>query len=126
MTTAVNKNDHSANGFVITFYLKYLLFPSPPVASAPTGLTVVQEGITRIRISWTPPTPLGDTTGYRIYYSGGSSGREDISGGSTHNHLLTGLENEAKFIISIVGTSDNLPSERVEYSNIIKLGKLFI
>ena len=126
MTTAVNKNDHSANGFVITFYIKYLLFPSPPVASAPTGLTVVQEGLTHIRISWTPPTPLGDTTRYKIYYSGGSSGSEDVSGGSTHNQLLTGLSNGATFIISIVGTSDNLPIERVEYSNIIKLGKLFI
>ena len=61
------------------------------VASAPTGLTAVQEGPTGIRVSWTPPTPLGDTTGYRIYYSGGSSGSEDISGGSTNSHVLTGL-----------------------------------
>ena len=126
MTTAVNKNDHNANGFVITFYIKYLLFPSSPVASAPTGLTAVQEGPTGIRVSWTPPTPLGDTTGYRIYCSGGSSGSEDVSGGSTHNHLRTGLRNGARFIISIVGTSVHLPSERVEYSNIINLGKLFI
>ena len=126
MTTAVNKNDHSANRFVITFYINYLLFPSPPVASAPTGLTVVQEGPTGIRVSWTPPTPLGDTTGYRIYCSGGSSGSEDVSGGSTRNHLRTGLQNGASYNISIVGISDDLPSERVEYSNVIKLGKLFI
>ena len=126
MTTAVNKNDHSANGLVITFYIKYLLFPSPPLALAPTGLTVVQEGPTGIRVSWTPPTPLENTTGYRIYYSGGSSGSEDVSNGSTHNHLLTGLQNGASYNISIVGTFDHLPSERVEYTYIIKLGKLFI
>ena len=93
------------------------------VASAPTGLTAVQEGPTGIRVSWTPPTPLGDTTGYRIYYSGGSSGSVDVSGGSTHNHLLTGLQNGASYNISIVGTSDNFYSDLVEYSNVIKLGK---
>ena len=82
----------------------------PPVASAPTNLTAVQEGPTGIRVSWTPPTPLGDTTGYRIYYSGGSSGSANVSGGSTDNHLLTGLQNGASYTISIVGTSDHLPS----------------
>ena len=81
------------------------------VASAPTGLTAVREGPTGIRVSWTPPTPLGDTTGYRVYYSDGSSGSEDVSGGSTHNHLLTldGLDKDS-FTISIIGTSDYLPS----------------
>ena len=52
----------------------------PPVASAPTSVMAVQEGLTSIRVSWSPPTPLGDTTGYRIYYSGGSSGSEDVPG----------------------------------------------
>ena len=94
-----------------------------PVAPAPTGLTAVQEGPTGIRVSWTPPTPLGDTTGYRIYYSGGSSGSVDVSGGSTDNQLLTALQNGASYTISIVGTSDHLYSNRVEYSNIIILGK---
>ena len=69
----------------------------PPAASAPTNLMAVQEGPTGIRVSWTPPTPLGDTTGYRIYYSGGSSGSVDVSGGSTDNHLLTGLQNGANY-----------------------------
>ena len=100
-----------------------LLFPPSPVASAPTGLTAVLEGPTGIRVSWTPPTPLGDTTGYRIYYSGGSSGSEDVSGGSTHNHLLTSLKNGANYDISIVATSDHLNSDTVEYSNVIILCK---
>ena len=85
----------------------------PPVASAPTNLMAVQEGLTSIRVSWSPPTPLGDTTGYRIYYSGGSSGSMDVSDGSTNNYLLTGLQNGESYTISIVATSQHLPSESV-------------
>ena len=71
----------------------------------------VQEGPTSIRVSWSPPSPLGDTTGYRISYSGGSSGSVDVSDGSTSIHTLTGLENGASYTISIVGASLHLPSE---------------
>ena len=85
-----------------------------PVASAPTNLMAVQEGLTSIRVSWSPPTPLGNTTGYRIDYSGGSSGNVDVSGGSTDNHLLTGLVMGATYTISIEATSQHLPSGRVE------------
>ena len=84
----------------------------------------VQEGATGIRVSWTPPTPLGDTTGYRIYYSGGSSGSVDVSGGSTDNHLLTGLQNGVSYTISIVGTSEHFFSNRVDYPNSISLSEL--
>ena len=104
-------------------YFNYLSYCSLPVASAPTDLMAVQEGPTGIRVSWTPPTPLGDTTGYRIYYSGGSSGSVDVSGGSTDNHLLTDLQNGASYTISIVGTSDLIPSDRVDYPNSITLSK---
>ena len=85
----------------------------------------VQEGPTGIRVSWTPPTPLGDITGYRIYYSGGSSGSVNISGGSTDNYLLNGLENEASYNISIVGISEHLPSNHVHYPSSIQLGEQF-
>ena len=81
----------------------------------------VQEGLTSIRVSWSPPTPLGDTTGYRIYYSGGSSGSEDVSGGSTDNYLLTSLQNGESYTISIVATSQHLPSESVVHN--IALGE---
>ena len=91
------------------------------VASAPTNLMAVQEGLTSIQISWSPPIPLGDTTGYRIYYSGGSSGSVDVSGGSTDNYLLTGLQNGCIYTISIVATSQHLPSEILEVINIALL-----
>ena len=104
-------------------YIHYL-FLFPPVASAPTYLTAVQEGPTGIRVSWTPPTPLGDTTGYRIYYSGGSSGSVNVGGGSTDNHLLTGLLSGTSYNISIVATSNHFFSDLVEYPNDITLSEL--
>ena len=85
-----------------------------PVASAPSNLVAVQEGLTSVRVSWSPPSLLGDTTGYRISYSGGSSGSVDVSDGSTNTHTLTGLVNGASYTISIVGTSQHLPSEEVD------------
>ena len=84
----------------------------------------VQEGPTGIRVSWTPPTPLGDTTGYRIYYSGGSGGTVDVNGGSTDNRLLTGLKNGASYTISIVGISEHLISDHVHYLSSIPLSEL--
>ena len=49
----------------------------------------------------------------------------DVSGGSTDNHLLTGLQNGASYTISIVGTSEHFPSEEVDYPNSIPLSELF-
>ena len=75
----------------------------------------VQEGLTSIRVSWSPPTPLGNTTGYRIYYNDSdSSDSVDVSGGSTDNYLLTGLVMGATYNISIVATSQHFHSGRVE------------
>ena len=78
----------------------------------------VQEGLTSVRVSWSPPSPLGDTTGYRISYSGGSSGSVDVSDGSTTTRTLTGLVNGASYTISIVGTSLHFPSDSPASMNI--------
>ena len=72
----------------------------------------VQEGPISIRVSWNPPSPLGVTTGYRIYYSRNNT--LDISPGSTNNYLLTSLQNGVSYTISIVGLSLHLPSDAVE------------
>ena len=84
----------------------------------------VQEGLTSVQVSWSPPTPLVDTTGYRISYSGGSSGSVDARDGSIDNYLLTGLHNGASYTISIMGTSQHLPSEKVELDMDIDLGEM--
>ena len=70
----------------------------------------VQEGLTSIRVSWTPSS---DATGYRIDYtsSDGSSNSVTVSGGSTDNHLLTGLQNGDTYTISIVATSEQSASD---------------
>ena len=83
----------------------------------------VQKDPTSIRVSWSPPTPLGDTTGYRIYYSGGRSDSEDVSDGSTDNYLLTGLRNGKSYNISLVATSQHLPSVSIAADMEVILGE---
>ena len=95
----------------------------PLAASAPTNLMAVQEGPTSIRVSWSPPTSLENTTGYRIYYGGDSSGSVDVSDGSTDNYLLTSLQNEESYTISIVATSQHLPSESIAADMKVMLGE---
>ena len=82
----------------------------------------VQTGTTSIRVTWTPPSPLGDTTGYRISYTeeGGSSDSVDVDGGNTNNHTLVGLSNRTTYTISIVGTaSPGIPSSPVEAGTVV-------
>ena len=81
-------------------------------ASAPTNLMVVQEGLASVRVSWTPPTPLGDTTGYRVDFisSGNDTGSVNVSDRSSGHYVLHGLIREATYYISIVATSEHLPS----------------
>ena len=98
-------------------------------ASPPSGVTAVQDGPTSIRVSWSPPSPLGDTSGYRIYYTrgGGSSDSVDVDGGDTNTHTLMGLTNGETYTISIVGRSSTsatvVPSTPVSAGD-VALGKL--
>ena len=89
--------------------LSVLLSGPPP----PTDVTAVQDGPTSITVIWTPPSPLGDTTGYRISFTGGSD--VDIDGGSTNSHTLTGLTNGQTYTISIVATSEHLFSDATTF-----------
>ena len=75
-------------------------------------------------MTWTPPSPLGDTTGYRLSYTGGggSSGSVDVDGGETESYTLTWLTNGETYTILIVGTasSDNvLPSAPVAAGDVV-------
>ena len=98
-----------------TFHKYNSMFSTPIflVASPPSDVTAVQDGPTSIRVSWTPPSPLGLTTGYRISYTGGGS--VDVDGGNTNSHTLTGLINGQTYTIFIVGTPSFavIPSVRV-------------
>ena len=78
------------------------------VASAPTNLTGIQENATNIKLFWSPPSPLGATTGYRIYYNDSySSYSVYVSGGTTNNYLLPDLQNGDCYSISILATSEH-------------------
>ena len=90
------------------------------MASPPSEAMAVQTGLTSIRVTWTPPSPLGNTTGYRISYTGGggSSDSVDVDDGNTNSHTLTGLTNGETYTISIMSTASPslglLPSAPVE------------
>ena len=87
------------------------------VASAPGNLSLKQDGETTIIVSWTPPTPLGDTIGYRVYYTTDSTSQNTtVTGGSTRTVSLTSLEPGHLYNVSIVGLSEHLPSEPITSS----------
>ena len=75
-------------------------------------MTAVQNGPTSIIVTWIPPSPLGDTSGYRISFSGGgNSGSVDVTGGDTNSYSVTGLQNGQTYTVSIIGTSQHLFSD---------------
>ena len=76
-------------------------------------------------MSWTPPTPLGDTTGYIIYYTNDdNTDSVVIDSGSTDEYTLSDLQNGDTYIISIVATSSSdLPSESVLADMTVGLSK---
>ena len=84
----------------------------PSDSSPPTNVMAVQEGLTSIRVSWTPSS---DPTGYIISYTGGgSSDSVTVSGGFT-NEKVTGLIVDASYTMSIVATSQHFFSDSVEF-----------
>ena len=97
----------------------------PLVALAPTNLRFeVGSDATSVLLSWTPPSPLGDTTGYRISFTGGGNSESvDVSGGGTNNYTLTGLKSGKTYEISIVGTSEHFFSDSVEWNTIAVVRK---
>ena len=100
--------------------------PSGP--PPPTDVAGIQDGLSSIRVTWTPPSPLGDTTGYRIHYTtgGGSSGSQTASGGNTMTHTLSDLTNGETYNISIVATSSTTSSSTVMANMAVGLGKFTI
>ena len=83
----------------------------------------VQEGLTSIRVSWSPSTPLGDTTGYRIYYSDSdSSDSVDVSDPSSREYLLQDLVMGSSYSLSLVAISQHLPSGTLTQSLQLVLG----
>ena len=82
----------------------------PPVGTLPTNLMAVQEGITSILVSWTPPSPPGHTTGYRVcYISKSNNNCSEVGNVSTESYFLTGLTNGEQYSITVHAMSKHLP-----------------
>ena len=105
---AVVNNEHDTGG--------------PP----PTDWTAVQNGPTSIRVTWTPPSPLGDTTGYTIYYTGGdgSSGNVIVDDGNTNSLTLAILISGETYTISVATNTASVGLLGVVEALPVNLGKL--
>ncbi|CAI7989305.1 Tyrosine-protein phosphatase Lar [Geodia barretti] len=81
------------------------------IASSPTDVRAIQEGVASIRVSWIPPSPLGDTIGYSISFTAGNNtSTVNISGGSSDGYHLTSLTNGVTYSVTITALSKDLPS----------------
>ncbi|CAI8052760.1 Receptor-type tyrosine-protein phosphatase alpha [Geodia barretti] len=81
------------------------------VASAPTNLMLIQTDATTIRVTWTPPSPLGNTIGYTVFYSStGSNEAPVVREASTNEVELMNLAEGGSYSISLVARSQHLPS----------------
>ena len=82
------------------------------VASAPDNLSLKQDGETSIIVSWTKPTPLGDTRGYRVYYTNNITNERSIDTNSS-TITLTQLVPLTEYEISVVGLSEHFSSDSI-------------
>ena len=90
-----------------------MLFPFP-VGSQPQEVAAFQESPTSVHVFWEVPEPIGQTTGYRIYYtssSATSSGSVLVDDPLTNNEFVYGLTNGETYTFSVAGRSIHLESE---------------
>ena len=72
---------------------------------------LIQTDATTIRVTWTPPSPLGSTTGYTVFYSSAESNEAlDVREASTSEVELMNLAEGGSYSISLVARSQHLPS----------------
>ena len=70
-------------------------------------MEAVQNGLTSIMVTWTVSS---DATGYRISYTSDSDSGSREVGVSATSLTLSGLKNRETYSISIVATSQDLPT----------------
>ena len=103
----------------IHIHFTYPIAPDPP-----TGLIAIQVSATSVMVSWTPPANTTIVTGYQIFYTenGVSEQSRDVSDASTDMDTIPGLKIASTYFITMVATSDYLPSKVVRPAKIIELG----
>ena len=101
------------------------MFTLPTAVEAPTDVLGYQPIPNTLHVSWTPPSPLGHATGYRIYYNGddGSSGTLDVSGSMSHSQVLRGLSSGVSYTLSVVALSVHLPSPVAQHGQPIPISE---
>ena len=91
----------------------YIMYPkSPlPVPDPPSGLTVSQNGLHSVLVSWRAPSGRVAVTGYIIYYQQEGGGWSAVSAGpNATTATISGLIEGAVYSITIVATSSTLLS----------------
>ena len=94
-------------------------------AESPTGLSVerLPEELGSFRVSWNPPDPSTNLTGYRIYYSGADdSGSVDV-GASATEVTIDNRTTSVTYTITMVALSPHLPSPVVGPVNVTLPGE---
>ena len=88
----------------------YTYFSQAP--SPPSDVTVSQNGVHSVQVSWTPPSGEPAVTGYIIYYQQQDGGQIDsvIAGATAITTVITGLIPGATYSITLVATSSTLPT----------------
>ena len=97
----------------------------PPAPSPPSGVTVSQNGVGSVHVSWTPPSRGPAVTSYIIYYQqqdGGHNGSE-MAGATATTATITGLMTGATYSITMVATSSTLPSTVTDHGVTVIIGK---
>ena len=86
-----------------------MYIPSAP--SPPSAVSVSQNGLDSVLISWSAPSGEPDVTGYIIYYQRDGGQRLSENAGTTATSAtITGLIAGATYSITMVAASSTLPS----------------
>lgn len=77
-------------------------------------MIAVQNGLTSVRVSWSSPTLPDNTivTGHTLYYVGGND-NVVVNVNNTSSYLLTDLQREGNYTISIFATTEHFFSDTV-------------
>ena len=111
-SSKLNVAGKSVNGRISIQYTFHVCSPShPPAPSPPSNVSVSQNGLNSLRVTWTP-SQGPDVTGYTIYYQQQDGGvNSSLGAGQTETSItIPGLIAGATYSISIVATSSTLPS----------------
>ena len=93
-------------------YTHTYTFRSSTVPSPPSGVSISQNGVYSVQVSWTPPSEEPAMTGYIIYYHqhDGRHNGSEMTGANATTAAITGLFPGATYSIDMVAISGEVPS----------------